>query len=84
MNLGQVMSNILRRAEMDPVTKFMVYCIEEYKKANDLSGKEVISLFGKYQVLDYICDFYESLHTTGPEYIVEDIESFIEERNSVV
>lgn len=57
---------------------FLIYCLEEYKAAKDLTGKQVIQLFDKYQVTDYILDCYEALHTTGSNYIIHDIESYME------
>lgn len=57
--------------------QFMIYCIEEYKKAKDMTGKNTIELFNKYGVLDYIIVRYGALHTTGGNYIVEDIDLFI-------
>ena len=67
---------------MDEKTRFVVYCIEEYKAAKDLNGKSVISLFERYQVIDYIRNYYEALHTTGRQYIVDDISMYIEAKQS--
>jgi len=58
--------------------KFLVYCIEVYKAAKKLSGKQVISLFANHGVSEYLVDCYEALHTTGEDYIVEEIDLFIE------
>jgi hypothetical protein len=60
--------------------KFLVYCLEIYKKAKNLTGKQVIELFKEYDVIDYVMSFYDCLHTTGWQYIVEDIDLFIEAR----
>jgi len=65
---------------MENTTKFLVYCIEIYKTTYKLSGKQVIQLFSKYKILDYITKCYGALHTTGPEYIIDDISSLIEEQ----
>ena len=65
---------------MDEKTNFIVYCIEEYKHAKGISGKNVIELFNRYRVRDYIRDYYEALHTTGRQYIVDDISMYIEAR----
>ena len=65
---------------MENVTKFLVYCIEIYKTAYKLSGKQVMLLFCEYNILDYIIKCYGALHTTGPEYIIEDIAGLIEEQ----
>jgi hypothetical protein len=68
---------------MDKITKFIVFCIEEYKKAEKLSGRQVMNIFNKYRVLDYIIAYYEALHTTGSRYIVDDINLYIEARQGV-
>lgn len=60
---------------------FLVYCIENYKNAKGLKGKEAIEIFNKHGVIDYINASYESLHTTGREYIIEDLDIYIDARN---
>ena len=62
--------------------KFLVYCLETYKATKNLSGREVIELFKRYGVIDYILSCYEALHTTGRNYIVEDIDLFVEARQA--
>lgn len=59
---------------------FMVYCTEQYKSAKKLTGKQVAELFSLYQVWDYIYSCFEALHTTGANYIVDDIDLYIEAR----
>lgn len=59
---------------------FLVYCTERYKSAKGLTGLEVSELFSKYRVWNYIYSCYEALHTTGENYIVGDIDSYIEAR----
>lgn len=51
-----------------------------YKAAKNLTGKEVISLFNRYGVSDYVLSCYEALHITGTNYIVEDIDLYLEAR----
>jgi len=65
---------------MDNTTKFLVYCVEIYKTAFKLSGRQVINIFNRYKIHEYIVSCYAALHTTGPEYIIEDITGLIEER----
>ncbi|MDR1564356.1 MAG: DUF3791 domain-containing protein [Oscillospiraceae bacterium] len=60
--------------------KFLVFCLEMYKAAKNLTGAEVISLFKQYDITDYVISCYEALHTTGTEYIIEDIDLFIAAR----
>lgn len=61
---------------------FLVYCVEQYKNAKSLSGKQIASLFTRYNVWDYIYSCFEALHTTGTNYIVEDIDLYIEARQN--
>jgi hypothetical protein len=58
--------------------EFIAYCLEEYKTANGMTGKEVIELFKKYNIIDYIVSCYGALHTMGGLAIAEDIGSLIE------
>ncbi|MDD2433478.1 MAG: DUF3791 domain-containing protein [Clostridia bacterium] len=68
---------------MDDRLDFLVYCIESYKNAKGLKGKEVMELFNRYRVVDYIKASYEALHTTGKEYIVDDLNIYINARKQV-
>jgi hypothetical protein len=61
-------------------TNFLAYCIESYKSAKQYTGKQVMSLFNKYDVLDYITDCAGALHTTGEQYIIQDIDEYIAAR----
>lgn len=62
--------------------KFLVYCLEIYRKAKNLTGKQAIELFKQYGVTDYVMSCYEALHTTGSQYTIEDIDLFIEARQA--
>ena len=57
--------------------EFIAYCIEEYKAAKGITGKEVITLFKKHNIIDYIVTCYGALHTMGGLAIAEDIDSLI-------
>ena len=59
---------------------FLIFCIEQYKSAKNLNGREVIELFHKYRISEYIVSCFEALHTTGTNYIIEDIDLYIEAR----
>ena len=60
--------------------KFLIYCLEMYKAAKNITGKQVITLFKQYGVIDYVMSCYEALHTTGTNHIIEDIDLFIKAR----
>ena len=59
---------------------FLIYCVETYKTAKQLTGKQVADLFTRYRVWEYVYSCCEALHTTGANYIVEDIDLYIEAR----
>lgn len=61
---------------------FLVFCIEQYKSAKKLTGKQVMNIFNRYKVSEYIVSCFEALHTTGTNYIVEDIDLYIEARQN--
>ena len=60
--------------------KFLIYCTELYKNNKNLNGKQVSELFTRFRVWDYVYSCFEALHTTGVNYIVEDIDLYIEAR----
>lgn len=62
---------------MSKETKFLIHCIEIYKNSKHLTGKQVIELFKKYGVSEYIVKYFEALHTTGNQYIINDIDGLI-------
>jgi hypothetical protein len=64
---------------MNTNAEFIAYCLEEYKAAQRMTGEEVITLFKKYNIIDYIVSCYGALHTMGGLDIAEDIHSLIED-----
>lgn len=65
---------------MNKILDFKVFCFEAYRAEKKLTGREAMELFKKYGVLDYLDTCFDVLHTTGREYIIEDIDAFIEVR----
>jgi len=63
---------------MSDNAEFITYCMEEYKAAKGITGKETITLFKKHNIIDYIVTCYGALHTMGGLAIAEDIDSLIE------
>lgn len=58
-------------------TDFLIYCMERYRYFKQLSGAETAKLFETYGVYDYVTKYFESLHTMGDRYIVQDIDDYI-------
>lgn len=42
-----------------------------------LSGAEVAKIFESYGIFGYITKYFESLHTMGDRYIMQDIDDYI-------
>lgn len=62
--------------------EFLIYCIEIYKSAKSMTGAEVMRLFTKYRVSEYVKSYFEALHTTGEKYIISDIDLYIQARQT--
>lgn len=65
---------------MSKEAEFTIFCMENYKFHRHLSGAEVVGIFDRYGVFDYIREFYDVLHTTGHNYINNDIDIYLKSR----
>ena len=65
---------------MSKTLEFKAFCFEAYRCEKKMSGRETMSLFKKYGVLEYLGTCYDVLHTTGRQYMIEDIDLFIAAR----
>lgn len=65
--------------ELD-ITYFISFCIEQYKMHTSKSGAEVIELFNHYGVDTYLLENYEVLHTQSRQWLMEEIDEFIQIR----
>lgn len=66
-----------KTVKKDNISQFIVFCTENYRISRQLKGSEVVALFQKQNVYDFLTQNYEVLHTQGEEYILEEIELFI-------
>ena len=69
-----------KKTESEEKLLFVSFCIEEYKALHGMTGEEVVKLFEKYGVTDYLMAGFDVLHTLGKNMILDDIEGFIETR----
>ncbi len=65
---------------MSKTLQFKAFCFEAYRADKKMTGRATMQLFKKYGVLDYLGACYDVLHTTGRQYLVEDIDEFIAAR----
>ena len=62
---------------MSEAGKFLIYCIEMYRRAKHISGRAAYEQFRAAGADDYVQRCYGALHTTGESYILEDISQYI-------
>ena len=63
---------------MSEAGKFLIYCIEMYRRAKHISGRAAYELFRSTGADDYVRRCYGALHTTGEQYILEDVDGYID------
>lgn len=62
---------------MSKTMSFELFCLESYKTHSGLNGKDAYSLFEKYNVFDYLEQFYSVLHTLGYQCLMADIDEYL-------
>lgn len=73
------MDNEITKKELD-IVYFISFCIEQYKIHISASGTEVMDLFDKYGVTEFLSDNFEVLHTESRQWLIEEIDEFIRQR----
>ena len=65
------------------VTTFLTFSIERYAQKHNITALESYALFRKYGVDSYLIDGFEVLHTQGEDFILEDIEIYIQNHSKI-
>ena len=75
-------TQISKRIDMrsNEISYFISFCIEQYKQKHHLTGEQAMLELDQYGVLEYLEEFYEVLHTQSAQWIVEDIDNYINQR----
>lgn len=74
------MEDKITMTEEEKLIEFISFCIEMYSKKHNQSGSVTEELFENSNVLEYLQNSYDVLHTQGENYIVSTIEEFLEEK----
>jgi len=61
---------------------FIIFAIEQYKKAMNMQGKEVIELFAKYNIFELIRKSYFVYHIEREQNMIDDINGYIKATNA--
>jgi hypothetical protein len=56
---------------------FLASCIELYKDANGMSGKDAHNYLRDAGAFGFITGCWKGLHATSPAYIIESIDEYI-------
>lgn len=62
--------------------EFVSFCIEQYKTLVGKKGSEVEQLFRERDVIGFLLEHYEALHTQGEQAIVNDIQEYLKHHQS--
>ena len=71
------------KKELD-IAYFISFCIEQYKVHISANGNEVMDLFDKYGVTEYLSDTFEILHTQSRQWLLEEIDDFIQQKKEEI
>ena len=56
---------------------YMVFCMELYRREKNLTGKQVAELFSRYNVCDYIREYFGAFNTMSERLVFDDIDAYI-------
>ena len=62
------------------VFEFYTYCLENYAIRKQMSGMRAWVLFKESGADEYVIDNYDLLHTQGLDYVLDDIQRYINRR----
>ena len=66
------------------VLEFVLFCVEMYSQKHQISDRGVMDMFSEYGVVDFLRNGYDVLHTQGREYIISEIEIFLDNRGLAI
>lgn len=70
----------LMEKSLKDIAYFLSFCIEQYMNEKGQNEDEVISKFSEYGVFDYLKDYFDILHTQSRQWLVAEIDEFINSR----
>ncbi|MCR4811641.1 MAG: DUF3791 domain-containing protein [Bacteroidales bacterium] len=60
--------------------EFFVYTLEKYALQKGIGGLQALALFKEYGADMFLLKHYDMLHTQGTEYVIDEIQRFINRR----
>ncbi len=65
---------------LNNINRLQLFCLENYKTAKGISGKNALEEFKKHGIFVFISNNYEVLHTQGKNYILDEINHYMNNR----
>lgn len=62
---------------MSKENAFLIFLVEYYRNKKNLSGRDVIALFDKFQIWDLAKKSYFLWHIESPDNFVKDIDNHV-------
>jgi hypothetical protein len=64
-------------SKLNPIQSFQLFCLENYRNSTGVSGKKALNVFVKEGVFDFLASGYDLLHTQSKNFIIDEINQFI-------
>lgn len=61
----------------DNIPAFLTFCIEHYKNYKKISGEEAYQALSDAGVLDYLAEYYPSLHLESSQWLLREIDDLV-------
>jgi hypothetical protein len=66
--------------KLTKIEQFQLFCLESFKNASEIKASTAFQLFKQTATFDYLANGYEVLHTQGRNYLIADIQDYIQRR----
>lgn len=73
---------VVMSTKIQNILYFISFCIEQYKNEKGLTGEQAMQQLEHYGVLTYLNEHYDVLHTQSAQWLLSDINEFIQIRKS--
>jgi hypothetical protein len=76
----EAVRNVESRSITHEEFEFYTYTLEKYALTKGKTGLQILALFKRYGVDDFLINHYDLLHTQGTGYVIDEIDLLIRRR----
>lgn len=76
----EAVRNVESRSITHEEFEFYTYTLEKYALTKGKTGLQILALFKRYGVDDFLINHYDLLHTQGTGYVIDEVDRFIQRR----